>query len=50
VDLREKVLGGFAPEEVHKTAQNPTKSGTKKWHNLDDRFFCATFLPFLKTQ
>jgi hypothetical protein len=29
-NLREKVLGGFAPEEVHKTAQNPTKNGTKK--------------------
>jgi hypothetical protein len=28
-----------------KTAQNPTKSGTKKRHNLDLPFFCAVFLP-----
>jgi hypothetical protein len=41
--LREKVLGGFAPEEVYKTAQNPNKSGTKKRHNLDDPLDCATF-------
>jgi hypothetical protein len=40
--LREKVLGGFAPEEVHKTAQNPTKNGTKKRHNLDLPLDCAT--------
>jgi hypothetical protein len=33
----------FAPEEVHKTAQNPTKNSTKKRHNLDLPLFCAAF-------